>query len=131
MRRVIFHAEVLAALALASVLIALLSFRRLATLMAQARATTPVDAGTARRIDRALGRWSARVPWRSMCFQQGVAAQMLLRRRGREATVHYGAARDGAGNLVAHVWVRSGDVDVTGCVDVGRYGLLATFPPSR
>lgn len=131
MRRLLFHAEALATLTLASALIALLPFRRVAAVMGGGVSTQPADVATARRIGRALERWGARVPWHAMCLQQGVAAQIMLRRRGRAATVHYGAMRDTAGRLVAHVWVRSGTVDVTGCEGAERYGLLATFPPHR
>lgn len=131
MRRSLFAAEALAALALASLLIAALPFRRVAGLMAGGSERRPADAPTARRIDRALWWWSRRVPWRAVCFQQGLAAQMMLRRRRRAATIHYGATHDASGRLIAHVWVTSGPVEVVGCEGVDRYGLLATFPPSR
>ena len=116
-------------LALASLLIALLSFRRVAALSASAAHTTPIARDRAARIARALAAWGARVPWRAVCFQQGLAAQLMLRRRGLAAALHYGAACDEAGQLVAHVWVRSGDVDVIGCEQAPRFGLLAVFPP--
>ena len=48
-----------------------------------------------------------------MCFQQGLAAQLMLRRRGIPSVLYYGAAQDGSG-LHAHVWVRDGDIDVIG-----------------
>ena len=43
-----------------------------------------------------------------------------------------GRPLDGAatidGRLKAHVWVRSGDLDVTGCDIAGDYAELARFP---
>ena len=121
--------EALAALALASLLIALLSFRRVAALAARGRQGPSATPAEALAIARAVAAWGRRVPWRAVCFQRGLAAQLMLRRRGLAARLHYGAARDEAGALIAHVWVRSGEVDVIGCDDVGRYGLLAVFPP--
>lgn len=129
MRRRLFLIEALAALTLASMLIAMLPFRWAVRVVAGRPAATPVDPRVAGTIGWALQGWAARVPWRALCFQQGLAAQIMLRRRRKAATVHYGARHDN-GRLVAHVWVRSGAIDVIGCEDVGRYGLLATFPSS-
>ena len=116
-------------LVLASFLIAILSFRRVAALSRSQASETPATEPQARAIARAVAAWGRRVPWRAVCFQQGLAVQLMLRRRGLAAALHYGAARDDKGLLVAHVWVRSGDTDVIGCEGAERYGLLAVFPP--
>jgi len=129
-RRLTLLTEALAMLALASLLIAILSFRRVAALSAGRASGTPATETQARAIARAVAAWGRRVPWRAVCFQQGLAAQLMLRRRGLAAALHYGAARDEKGLLIAHVWVRSGDVDVIGCEETQRYGLLAVFPPT-
>ena len=129
MRRLLLLAEALATLALASALIGVFSFRRIAAISARGRKGAPIAAtATAREIEWAVAAWARRVPWRAVCFQQGLAAQLMLRRRGYAATLYYGARHDDTGKLVAHVWVRSGDVDVIGCEDVEAYGLLAVFP---
>lgn len=130
MRRVALLVEALGALAIASVLIALFSFRRTASFAAQGRPEAPAaSASTAGDIGWAVAAWGRRVPWRAVCFQQGLAAQIMLRRRAVAAALFYGARHDDAGKLVAHVWVRSGDVDVIGCEGADSYGLLAVFPP--
>jgi len=116
-------------LALASLLIATLSFGRVAALSTRRGAAPPATSAEARAIERAIAAWARRVPWRAVCFQQGLAAQLMLRRRGLAAALHYGAVRED-GHLVAHVWVRSGDTDVIGCEGAERYGLLAVFPPA-
>lgn len=120
--------EALATLTLASLLIALLSFRRIAALSASRTHRTPATPAQAQAIARAVVAWGRRVPWRAVCFQQGLAAQLMLRRRGLAAALHYGATHDDAGQLIAHVWVRSGAVDVIGCDGTERYGVLAVFP---
>jgi len=131
MRRRVIAAEAFAALALASVLIGLFSFRHVAALAAKGRTDAPVaDAGIARDIGRAVAAWGRRVPWRAVCFQQGLAAQLMLRRRGLATALHYGARHDAQGKLVAHVWLRSGGIDVIGCEGADAYGLLAVFPPA-
>jgi hypothetical protein len=128
-RRLPLLIEALTMLTLASLLIAILSFRRVAALSASRMHQMPATPAQAQAIARALAAWGWRVPWRAVCFQQGLAAQMMLRRRGLAAALHYGAASDENGQLTAHVWVRSGTVDVTGCEEAGRFGLLAVFPP--
>jgi Transglutaminase-like superfamily len=69
-----------------------------------------------------------RVPRHAKCFQQGLAAQFMLRRRGISSVLHYGAAPDPQLGLVAHVWVRADNVDVIGGEIASRFALLTTFP---
>jgi hypothetical protein len=71
------------------------------------------------------------MPWRTLCFQQGLAAQLMLRRRGIPSVLYYGAAQDDLNGLYAHVWVRDGDVDVIGGEIAYRFAILATFPPQN
>jgi hypothetical protein len=64
-----------------------------------------------------------------MCFQQGLAAQFMLRRRGVPSVLYYGAATDDRSGLSAHVWVRASGVDVIGGEIASRFAVLMTFPP--
>jgi hypothetical protein len=129
-RRWLLLAEALVALVLASALIAAMPFRRIAALASRGRQGPSASPAQARRLAHAVDAWGQRVPWRAVCFQRGLAAQLLLRRRGFAASLLYGAARDEQGGLIAHVWVRSGNTDVIGCDGAERYGVLAVFPPS-
>lgn len=128
--RPLLLAEALLALMLASAMIALLPFRRVARVAAgQGRAgrasASPAEAAL---IAAAVAAWAARVPWRAMCFECGLAALLMLRRRRRAVTLYYGAAHAEDGRLVAHVWVRSGSIDVSGCDVAADFGVLAAFP---
>jgi Transglutaminase-like superfamily len=89
-----------------------------------------VRAEMARRIRWAIGACARWVPWRAKCFEQGLAAQLMLRRRGMLSLLYYGAAPEDKRGLSAHVWVRCGDVDVIGCEIAPAYAVLATFPPA-
>jgi hypothetical protein len=64
-----------------------------------------------------------------MCFEQGLAAQIMLRRRGVPSRLYYGAAQNDQRGLSAHVWVQDGEVNVIGGEIASRFALLATFPP--
>jgi hypothetical protein len=81
------------------------------------------------RVCWAIATCARHVPWRAKCFEQGLAAQFMLRRRGAPSVLYYGAAPDDEKGLAAHVWVRDGDVDVIGCEIASRFAVLATFPP--
>ena len=112
----------------ASLAIRLVPFRTIAEGLSRgAVGTTPADAETAYWLRRAVLAWARRLPWRALCFEQGLAAFVLLRRRGLAATLSYGAATI-EGELKAHVWVTSGPTDVVGCENQQDYGLLARFP---
>lgn len=111
----------------ASLMVRLVPFQTVATWLAgRPEARPAADPETAYWLRRATLAWARRVPWRALCFEQGLAAHMLLRRRGLASSLHYGAATV-AGKLEAHVWVTSGQVPVIGCENGDNYGLLARF----
>lgn len=70
-----------------------------------------------------------RLPWRTMCIEQGLAAQRLLRNAGVDAVLHYGA-RHGAdsGKLEAHVWVSVADETIIGGDEAPEFAEIATYP---
>jgi hypothetical protein len=119
-------------LVITGIVIAVLPFRHVGLLAARKirRRKLPlqVRAEKVRRIRWAIVTTAARLPWRALCFHQGLAAQLMLRRRGIPAVLYYGAAQDRNG-LHAHVWVRDGDVDVIGGEIADRFAVLTTFPP--
>jgi hypothetical protein len=120
-------------LALAWVAIAALPFRQVGLLASvRVRREEPPfgeRAAVVERIRWAIGACARRVPWRAKCFEQGLAAHLMLRRRGVLSVLYYGAAPHQQRGLSAHVWVRHGDIDVVGGEAASRYALLATFPP--
>jgi hypothetical protein len=85
-------------------------------------------AAAVKRIRWAIESSGRSVPWRAMCFEQGFAAQFMLRRRGISSVLYYGVAPDVARGISAHVWVRNGGLDVVGCETASQYAVLATFP---
>ncbi len=80
-------------------------------------------------VRRAVRRAARNVPWRALCFEQGLAAHAMLRRRGVSSVLHYGVAReaDEQRGLKAHVWVTSGEQMVIGGEVAGQFTELARF----
>ena len=119
-------------LAAARFAIALLPFRYVGSLAAISvrRPELPQEKRIveARRIRWVIITCARRVPWRALCFEQGLAAQLMLRRRGVPSVLYYGVAPDTKGGLAAHVWVREGEVDIVGGEFASRFAVLATFP---
>ncbi|MEA1015640.1 lasso peptide biosynthesis B2 protein [Sphingosinicella sp. LY1275] len=112
----------------ASLAIRLLPFRRIASMAGRGDKARHVAApDEVRMLQWAIHAATRRAPWRAVCFQQGLAAHWMLRRRGRSSRLHYGARTDAQAQLAAHVWVRSGETDVVGCDNAADYALLATF----
>ena len=80
------------------------------------------------RIAWAVRAAAIRAPFRAVCYQQGLAAQMMLRRRGLDSQLYFGAAHHQGQGLTAHVWVRCGGIDVVGGEEAHLYPPLAQFP---
>lgn len=71
-------------------------------------------AGEAELISWALASAAARVPWRSDCLVQAMAASMWLDRIERSYKLNIGVRKNAADDLEAHAWLTSGDITVTG-----------------
>jgi Transglutaminase-like superfamily len=127
--------ESLVALCLASLIIALLPFRSAVRATAwfgrSALPAEPERDAARRRVRWAILAVSARLPWRVRCFQRGLAAHWMLRRRGLPAELHYGAATRSGGAVHAHVWVRDGGISVVGGEESPGFTGLAVFPRDR
>lgn len=125
--------EAMLLLAFARIVIAVLPFRTVGRIAGWIRVSNApsdeVRAATVRRVGWAIGACAKRAPFRAVCFQQGLAAQIMLRRRGVPSILHFGAAPDVQNGLVAHVSVRDGDTNVVGGEDAARFPVLITFPP--
>ena len=125
-------AEALIALTVASAAVRFLPVRRIARLASlrggrPRRAASPEAA--AKRVRWAVEAWARRVPWRAVCFQIGLAAHWMLRRRGLPSRLHYGVGAPSE-ELSAHVWVTLDDRPVVGEFEAGLYATLAVFPQS-
>ncbi|HEX8263552.1 MAG TPA: lasso peptide biosynthesis B2 protein [Allosphingosinicella sp.] len=121
--------EALAALTLASLAIAILPFRWVASAAsARGPAKPRVDAEMVRRVRGAVQGWGRRVPWKAVCFQRGLALHWMLRRRGIRSVLLYGARRQDDG-LAAHVWVDVDGVTAIGGEEAPNFACLARFPP--
>lgn len=77
------------------------------------------------RVAFAIPRVAARVPWRSDCFIQAMAAQRWLQHKGIASTLTIGTRKDPLGGFQAHAWLTCNDVVITGG-DISDYVPLVT-----
>lgn len=123
-------AEAFACLIAASLIVRFAPFRAIAAIArrpVRARAPADPDRGVA-LVTWAVAAAARRARFRAVCIERGLAAQAMLRRRGIATSLHYGVALSGD-DLTAHVWVRWGDRDVTGCAEAAGFRELAAFSP--
>jgi len=137
-RRQALVAEACASM-LAARLILLLPFRRVAPRLGEfvapvdprvaerAAATTPDQAATARAIGWAVRSAAPFMPFRSVCLQQAMAAQAMLRRRGIASVMHFGASPNDRRAIAGHAWLDAAGVKVTGYPIPGGMGKIACF----
>jgi hypothetical protein len=82
----------------------------------------------ARQIRNAIRRAGLVAPLRKDCLPQALAAVVLCRALGVPSAVHLGTTRGGDNKgLLAHAWVASGPVAVTGSHAWERYSVVACF----
>lgn len=89
---------------------------------AQQAKHTDINTTMLDRVAWAVPAAASRVPWRSDCLVQALAAQNWLHAEGLQTQVHIGVARDGS--FTAHAWLTCGDMVITG-------GEVARFVPFR
>jgi len=80
----------------------------------RAAATTEAAARIARDIRWAVRSAAPFMPFRSVCLQQAMAAQVMLRRRGIVSVMYFGAQITDAKPIDAHAWLDATGVKVTG-----------------
>ncbi|MFV3130378.1 lasso peptide biosynthesis B2 protein [Niveispirillum sp. KHB5.9] len=78
-------------------------------------------------VGEAVCRAAAIAPFRAVCLQQAVTAALMLRRRGHATEVHFGVAKDGNGNMIAHAWSRCQGRLVTGGRQMPQYQPISVF----
>jgi hypothetical protein len=80
-----------------------------------------------KQISSAIKIMSKYTFWESQCLVKAMAAMNMLKRRNIENTLYLGTGKDENGNLIAHAWLRSGSVYLTGSEGMERFTIVGTF----
>jgi hypothetical protein len=110
----------------------LLPFRWLSPLLGQHMLESPeqedaANIEAARLVGRVVERASRYTPWASKCLVQAIVGKILLRQRGISSTLYLGVGREAGNGLVAHAWLRSGGVILTGGQGRERFTIVGKF----
>jgi hypothetical protein len=65
--------------------------------------------------------------WDSKCLVKAIAAMKMLERRHIESTLYLGTTKDEQGKLIAHAWLRSGPVYISGFEEMKRFIVVGKF----
>jgi Transglutaminase-like superfamily len=71
-------------------------------------------------IDRSLSRAANVLPGRSLCLSRSIAKLIMLQRRSIPAVLYAGVKCLDDSSLTAHAWVRAGDCDTSGNLDLSE-----------
>jgi hypothetical protein len=128
--RLLLAAEAALWLGLAGLALRVTSFARLAAVAGRPLNGVRIDDGgrDAAQISWAVEAAARRAPWSALCFERGLAAHFMLRRRGWDSTLYYGARNDDSRGPSAHVWVRLRERNVIGVEEAPRFAELVRFP---
>lgn len=75
----------------------------------------------------AVNAMSAHTFWESKCLVQAIAAKKMLKRRKIKSTLYLGVAKDSDGKMIAHAWVKSGGIILTGARGFRRFTVVSFF----
>ncbi|WP_434082484.1 lasso peptide biosynthesis B2 protein [Cohnella hashimotonis] len=123
--------EALAYLSWARFLI-LLPFHKYARLLGQPMSETsletePGNRELASRVSSAIRRAGRLTPLDTRCLVRAIAAMKMLKRRGVESTLYLGTAKDKDGRMIAHAWLRCGNLYVTGATEMRGFTVVGKF----
>ncbi|WP_137790998.1 lasso peptide biosynthesis B2 protein [Bacillus sp. E(2018)] len=65
--------------------------------------------------------------WESQCMVKAIAAMNMLKRRGIESTIYFGTAKDEKGVLIAHAWLRSGSIYISGAEEMNKFTVVGKY----
>jgi hypothetical protein len=87
----------------------------------------PMDFFQIKQVMVAIRRCKKYVPWPMRCFAEAITAKKMLDRRGISSTLYLGLSKKDDRQLIAHAWLRSGNIIVTGGNHIQHYTTVMFF----
>ncbi len=78
-------------------------------------------------IEKSMRRVVRFLPIKIKCFARALAARRILKKQNIPSTIYFGVAKDSNSKMIAHAWLRSGDIIVTGKEEMGRFTSILFF----
>ncbi|GAE35943.1 lasso peptide biosynthesis B2 protein [Halalkalibacter akibai] len=83
------------------------------------------------KVSTAIHLMSRYTPWESQCLVKAIAGMRMLERRQIGSTLYLGTGKDDKGELVAHAWLRSGPIYISGSEGMEKFTVVAKFAKNR
>jgi hypothetical protein len=80
-----------------------------------------------KHISRAIRIMSRHTLWESKCLVMAIAGMKMLERRQIESTLYLGTAKDDSGKMIAHAWLRSGSIYISGSEGMESFTVVEKF----
>lgn len=80
-----------------------------------------------KKVSWAVNIMSGHTFWQSKCLAQAMTAKVMLNRRNIKSTLYLGVAKDDEGKMIAHAWVKSCGVTLTGAKGMERFTVVSVF----
>ncbi|WP_238186336.1 lasso peptide biosynthesis B2 protein [Paenibacillus sp. L3-i20] len=80
-----------------------------------------------KKIASAIDIMSRNTFWESKCFVRAIACMKMLKRRNISSTIYLGTGKDEHGKLIAHAWLRSGPIYLSGAEVMKEFVVVETF----
>jgi len=81
----------------------------------------------AEAVSWAVTRAARYLPFKAVCLPQAMAARLMLKRRGVNSVMHFGAAKGTDKPLDAHAWLDAAGIEVTGYPVKDNFAEIACF----
>ncbi len=91
------------------------------------RSETPQNSPIIKNVAQVINIASRYTLWDSKCLVRAIAALKMLERRRIESTLYLGTAKERNGELIAHAWLRSGPIYITGAEGKSRFTIVGKF----
>ncbi|MFC5652875.1 lasso peptide biosynthesis B2 protein [Paenibacillus solisilvae] len=109
-----------------------LPFSKIASSLGKRMEETPfqrdrVNEAELLQIAKAIHIVSRNTWWESKCLVMAIAGMKMLERRRINSTLYLGTARNSRGQMIAHAWLRSGPLYLTGADEMDKYTVVGIF----
>ena len=107
-------------------------FKHLASRMGKEMSETSDEVGKkelsrAYKVGWCINKMSDFTPWESKCLVQALTAQIILKSLHIPSTLYLGITRESSNKLIAHAWLRCGQLIVTGAQERERFKVVAKY----
>lgn len=79
------------------------------------------------KLSRNIRRLKKRIPWKVKCFEEAITAKKVLEKYNVKTTIYLGVARNKEEKLIAHAWLKSGDLFISGKKGYEKFALVGFY----